>query len=187
MTRQLKGFFLCIFLAAPPNVHAVEVNTLEISREGKVYRVHSDTFLNAPRVQVQALLAQYDRIPRLDPDISEVALLGVTADGSTRMRLASRQCVLLICFRYRWVQDVSTTKIGDILARFVAGGGNLTQGWMRYRTLASGDGTRLIVLAQLAAPDLPLPASLTGHFMRKKLLTEARETALLIERAVLEK
>lgn len=152
-----------------------------------MYRVHSDTFLNAPRVQVQALLKQYDRIPRLDPDIYDVELLGLTSDGSTRMRLASRQCVLIMCFRYRWVQDVSTTKNGDILARFVPGGGNLTQGWMRYRTLASGDGTRLIVLAQLSAPNLPMPVSLTGHFIRKKLLTEARETALLIERAVLEK
>ena len=180
-----KALIACFALVSSFWVHAAEVRQLEVSRDGQMYRLYSEMFVNAPHSDVRSLLARYDAVAKLDPDITKVEMLGANPDGTLRMRLASKQCVLVFCFSYRWTQDVLSTANGNILAKILPGGGDLTSGWVLYRTAQSGTGTRLIVDAHIAAPALKLPRAVVRHFMRRKLKNKAYETASLVERAAI--
>ena len=87
-------------------------------------------------------------------------------------------------YQLSWTQDVLTTEGGDIFAKIVPGSGDLTSGWVLYRAVQSGAGTRLIVDADVEI-SLPLPNAIAGYFVRRKLKSEIYETASLLERAVL--
>ena len=163
-----------------------EVRAFEMLRNGGMYRLHYDIALSADLDRVRAVLERYDRIPRLDPDIEQVTMLGANANGSVRMRLAASQCLLVFCVRYRWTQDVHTLPSGNILAVVVPGEGDIHAGWVLYRTVREGDNTRLIVDADVDASGIPLPASLAAAWMRDRLRDEALETARLVEQAARE-
>lgn len=174
----------CAMTLAEP-AQTAEVRAFEMVRSGETYRLHSDIALNADFERVRAVLARYERIPQLDPDITEVTMIGANANGSVRMRLAAHQC-MLFCIRYRWTQDVRTLPSGDILAVVVPGDGDIRAGWVRYRTVRDGDLTRLIVDADVDASSLPLPTPLVAPWLQARLKDEALETARLVEKAASE-
>lgn len=183
--RTFMGAFICTLgvLAYTVAAGATEIRAFEVTRDGEMYRLHSDIALQADAERVRAVLARYERIPQLDPDITEVTMLGANTDGSVRMRLAGSQCVLIFCVRYRWTQDVRTLPSGDIFAEIVPDGGDIGAGWVRYRTVREGTRTRLIVDADIDASGVPLPAALAESWMQARLQDEALETARLVERA----
>ena len=162
---------------------AAEINLVEVERSGQMYRLHSDITLRAPLERVRVVLSRYERIPRLDPDIREVTILGPNANGGVRMRLVSSQCLGVICKRVRWTQDVRTLPSGDILAEMVPSDGDIQAGWVRYRTVHDDHQTRLIVDAEIDASSIPLPGVLLDPLMQRRLENEALETARLVELA----
>lgn len=164
-------------------VAAIEVRAFQVARDGERYHLHSDMVVRASLERVNRILHRFDQIPSLDPDISEVTVLGTNPDGSVRMRLAARQCFLWICIPYGWTQDVSLLPSGDIYARMVAGGGDIESGWIRYRTEARENGTRLVVDAEIDASGIVFPAALIEPLMQARLRDEALETARLVEQA----
>ena len=183
--RTFGVTFVCALavLASTAAVGATEIRAFQVTRNGEMYRLHSDITLQADAERVRAVLARYERIPQLDPDITEVTMLGANTDGSVRMRLAGSQCVLIFCVRYRWTQDVRTLPSGDIFAEIVPDGGDIGAGWVRYRTVREGARTRLIVDADIDASGVPLPAALAESWMQARLQDEALETARLVEHA----
>lgn len=185
-TRHLASAVLLLVmgaLATAGPARSAEVRSFDISRNGQTYRLHSDIALSAHPARVREVLSRYERIPQLDPDITEVTLLGHTANGSIRMRLAASQCLVLLCVRYRWTQDVRTLPSGDILAVIVPGDGDIQSGWIRYGAVPDGDRTRLLVDADVDASGIPLPAYLAAPWLQARLRDEALETAQLVERA----
>ena len=174
---------LITMTASTVSVSAAEVNAFDVVRSGNTYRLHSDITLGAPLKRVRAVLSQYERIPRLDPDITDVTMMGANADGSVRMRLVSSHCLAFVCVRYRWTQDVRTLPSGDIFSEIVPIAGDIQAGWVRYRTVHDGPQTRLIVDAEIDASGLPLPGALIEPWMQRRLDDEALETARLVERA----
>ena len=174
---------LLVGITTSTTAGAVTVNAFDIARSGDTFRLHSDITLRAPLERVRAVLSQYERIPRIDPDITEVTMMGVNANGSVRMRLASSHCFLFACLRYRWTQDVRTLPSGDIVAEIVPVPGEAQSGWVRYRTVRAGEHTRLVVDAEIDASGLPLPGALIGPWMQRRLDDEARETGYLVEGA----
>jgi len=170
-------------LGTPAAGSAAELKAFEVTRNGARYRMHSDIALLADIESVRSVLSRYESIARIDPDISEVTMLGANDDGSVRMRLASSHCVGFVCLKYRWTQDVRTLPSGAILARMVPGAGDIESGWVRYQTIRYGSKTRLVVDAEIDASGIPLPASLIGPWMQRRLEKEAIETARLVERA----
>lgn len=169
--------------ASPVSAGAAEANAFHIARSGDTFRLHSDITLGAPLERVRAVLSQYERIPRLDPDITDVTMMGANGNGSVRMRLVSSNCLVFVCIRYRWTQDVRTLPSGDIVAEIVPVAGDIQSGWVRYQTVHDGPHTRLIVDAEIDASSLPLPAALFEPWMHRRLESEAMETAHLVERA----
>lgn len=167
----------------PTPLDATEVNAIHTSQNGDTFRLHSDISLGASLAHVREVLSRYDSIPRLDPDITEVTMLGANANGSMRMSLATSQCLAFICMRYRWTQDVRTLDSGEILAEIVPGHGDINTGWMRYRAVRDGSHTRLIVDAEIDTSGVALPAGLIAPWIQGRLEDEALETAHLVERA----
>lgn len=181
--RVLTCLAFVVMVMFVGRVDAVQVRAFELVRAGETYRLHSDITLDADPSRVRSVLGRYEHIPELDPDITEVTMLGVNDDGSVRMRLATYQCVAIVCAHYRWTQDVLTLPSGDVVAEVVAGRGDIRAGRVRYRAVPHGDGARLVVDADIDVSGLPLPASLLAPWMHASLRDEALETARLVERA----
>lgn len=106
-------------LALSPSVSpAAETVYAAVEREGDAYLVEFRVRLDAPADRVRAITADYERFPALSPTILESEVLERRGDGSLRIRVVLRPCVLVFCKRITKVSDAERMKGGEI--RYVA-------------------------------------------------------------------
>jgi hypothetical protein len=129
---------------------------------------------------VRAILTDYEGLPRVNPGIKKVELLDSAGTGA-RMRVTSGVCMLLICLDYTWVQNVTTSPAGDVVAVVDGTEGDFREGRARWRFRADAARTRL-VFDGYVVPSFWFPPLLGPWLIKRKLLEEALETAVGVER-----
>jgi len=177
--RLLLLALLCVH--CPGLVEAGEVAEATVEHDRGRFTLHTDVLIEAPAARTRAVLTQFEKLPRVNPGIQSVKILGHTPDGQVRMRVRSRVCVMVMCMAYNWVQRVDMLPSGDIVTHFDPAASDFRQGWVRYRFVPEGQQTRLIMDADLT-PDFWFPPVLGPWVIKNKLREEALETALSVER-----
>lgn len=175
----LLGLLFLLSLGAF-SVPAGEVAAAVVRHSGGRFTVHTDILIQAPVARVRTTLMQFENLPKVNPGIKKVEILERIDASRLRMRVESRVCMLLICRRYRWVQEVSILASGDIETRIDPEVSDFREGWVRYRLLPEGAETRLIVDAELV-PDFWFPPLIGPLLIKNKLRNEALKTAARIE------
>ena len=156
-----------------------------VSVKAGVYHLYSAVLVEQAPAQVRRVLTDYAQLPRINPGITKVRLLDVSATGAQRMAVEATSCVMLFCRTYRWVQAVRDLDDGTILAVLESPPGDLQsdfrKGLTRYRFLPHDDDcTRLVFEAELE-PIFWIPPMVGPWLIERKLIAEALETARSIE------
>ena len=124
------------------------------------YTVAFDMVLDAETARVRELMTDYDHLDRLSGSVIRSRVLGMHPDGSRRMQLDMRACVLFLCRTVRRVQDVQTQPGGDITTRAVPALSDFSRAEERWRITAQGNGTlRRATGAGLFCPADPRPVA----------------------------
>ena len=159
---------------------AGEVLSAKVEHDAGRFTIYSDIRIQAPADRVRTILTRYENLPRVNGGIKSVKILQRRADGSARMRVLARICILFICREYHWVQEATTLPSGDILTVIDPEESTFREGWVRYQILPDGDNTRLVTNADLV-PDIWFPPVIGPWLIKHKLQSETLETAEGVE------
>jgi hypothetical protein len=108
-----------LLLALVPHFSmAAETIYAVVERDGDNYLVEFLVRLNAPLGRVRAITDDYERFPALSPTIIESEVLERRNDGSLRIKVVLRPCVLVFCKRITKTSDAERMAGGEV--RYVA-------------------------------------------------------------------
>lgn len=133
---------------------ALQVQALDVRREGGSYHVAVNVLIEAPQPRVQAILSDAAALPKLDPSIK--AVRATPMGEGQRIESELEQCLFGFCRDLLHVQQVVAVE-GEIRAETLAEpGSSFKSGAARWQLAAEGAATRLIFTAR-TEPDLWLP------------------------------
>ena len=148
------------------------------------FNLTTDLWIAVSPQRARAILMQYENIPRLNDTVREVEVLERRDNGTDRVRIKARVCILLFCQDYGWTQEVKTLESGDILAVFDPTESDFRFGHTLYRMSPEGDGTRFSVEAELE-PTFWFPPVVGAWLIEREFARQATETGKNIERIYL--
>ncbi len=158
---------------------ALQLQTLEISRDEGVYHVLVDVLIAATPARVRAQLLDVRRLPELNPSVK--AVRASEEAGGLRVESELEECLFGFCRRLLHVQQVETE--GDeISAQTLAvQGSSFKSGIARWQLKAEGEGTRLIFTAD-TEPDLWLPPLIGPSAVMRQLREKTEASLYALER-----
>lgn len=166
----------------PVQVVAVNIRTLEITRNKESYHVTFDVLLGTEPEIAWKLLSDYRQWPRLSKNLKETTLLKTFPDGRQRVKLRFRSCILVFCKTVRQIKDVTTRPKQDIFTVMVSEQSDFTAGWEHWQIVAEHNKTRIYYTAEIV-PSFRLPPligpSILKHKLRQTLIQTVTELEIL--------
>ena len=167
-----------LLLTGSAAAYSLGENTIRHS-DGR-YTVAFDMLLDAETARVRELMTDYDHLDRLSAIVTRSRVLAVRPDGSRRIRLDMRACVLFLCKTVRRVQDVETHANGDITTRAVPSLSDFSHAEEHWRIVPQGNGTRIRYDAHMV-PDFFVPPILGPWLLQRALRRDLLGAAALLE------
>lgn len=177
--RLISRLALVALLAGQPAL-AASVLESDISHEGKRYEVRFEFRVQAQAARVRELLLDYERRPLAD-SVQELRLLEVRPDGTRRVRVVMRVCVLFICQTMTKNADMQELSNGDLLSVGDPAEGDFDLIRERWSLFPEGNTTRVRYQSELI-PRFFIPPLIGPWILKARLLTELETTAERIER-----
>ena len=178
--RVNRSAVLLLALAAVSYSMAVEIDDVQISQKGRVYRAQLTFDVTASVDQVASVLTDYEHPNRLTPDVTGREIVG-RQNGVTRVRTEIHSCVVFFCKNITLTQDV-TVVAGAIKADIVPEESDFRSGYLLW-SITSGDlGGAHIQYESVIEPDFFIPPLVGGYFMRKRFRQQIFATAENLER-----
>ncbi|MEE8237390.1 MAG: SRPBCC family protein [Gammaproteobacteria bacterium] len=178
--RVNRSAVLLLALAAVSYSMAVEIDDVQISQKGRVYRAQLTFDVTASVDQVASVLTDYEHPNRLTPDVTGREIVG-RQNGVTRVRTEIHSCVVFFCKDITLTQDV-TVVAGAIKADIVPEESDFRSGYLLW-SITSGDlGGAHIQYESVIEPDFFIPPLVGGYFMRKRFRQQIFATAENLER-----
>ena len=147
------------------DAQSAELKDAEVTATAEGYRLRTAVMVSARATDVRDALAQFERLPALNPNNESVEKLASSADGETRLLLKTKTCVLFFCQRYQWTQRVRSEANGDIVATVEPVNGDFRRGTFHYRFHSVGDNCLLVTEADLEPRD-----GLPGGWLQRGLM-----------------
>jgi hypothetical protein len=156
-------------------VGAAEVLEADVVHKDGLYTVRFDVRLTAPADKVKRHLTDYGNYAKHAKSIVESTVLSQAPDGTVRLRLRMRSCVLFFCRETNVVKDISEQADGTIHARIDSQLSDFRESTERWRLFADdAQHTRLQYNAELT-PTFYVPP-LIGPWWLKRKMRELLET-----------
>lgn len=160
---------------------AATFNSLKVSRDGDIYRLSSDVYLDAPLPQVYRVLTDYNHLTRISRVIQRSRLLARPDAHTALVYVESRACVLFFCHTIKETQRVTESPPADLSAAVIPAQSNVKLAESTWHLQAEGQGTRmqwnLTIEPEFWVPPLIGPALVEGE-----LRTEGEYSARGIEK-----
>ena len=174
----------CILPSVP--LRAAELQRFGLEVQGDGYRVQAQGLIDAPRDAVRQVLTNYPALHRTSPRIIESDLVGVTADGVSRVRTLNRLCFLAFCRDIRHLQLIREVSYGDFESNSLAAESDLTRGYARWHLQNRGDATRLDIDFRFAMESYTwIPSFISRFVVASALRSDAKALIEGIERTAL--
>lgn len=176
MRRTLVGLLLCLSSA---NALALQLETLEVSRDDSVYHVVVNVLIEAAPERVRAQLLDVGALPQLNPSLKSAR--ATEEAGGVRVESELEECLFGICRRLLHVQQV-VARGNEITAQTLAvQGSSFRSGVAHWQLTAEGAGTRLLFTAD-TEPDVWLPPIIGPSALMRQLKVKTLASLQNLER-----
>ncbi len=166
--------------------HAVDVDTLDVQRDGSRYRVTMDVRLDAEADAAYRIFADPANLPRINPAVRHAEVLAGAATGSTRLLTEVHVCFSFFCRTLRQVQDMRQqpqSPGGWLYADVLPDRSDLRFGQARWHLQACETPARTCLRFEATLePRFWVPLLIGPFLMQRKLRQEAVQTSEGIER-----
>lgn len=167
-----------LLVSAPAT--AYRLGETAIQHKAGVYTVAFDVHLDADAGRVRELMTDYDHLDRLSSIVTTSQVLEVLADGSRRIKLDMRACVLFLCKTVRRVQKVTTLANGDITTSAIPELSDFARAHEHWRIQEQHNGTRIHYRAELV-PSFFVPPWLGPYLIKQAIRRELVTAAQRLE------
>jgi len=166
--------------------HAAKIQTLSISQDADNYKIIFDAEVNVPAPAVFEILADYDRLYRLSPIITEVSVYPGPDGRGERVRSVLKACLLFVCQELVQVEDVTEPGEGRIVGDMVPAESDFRRGHCEWRITDKGSRTHLHYEATRTINFRVLP--LIGPWVLKRAMREhLRASIVTLEQLIADK
>jgi hypothetical protein len=148
----------------------VEPVEFRADENGGEYHITTEAVLHAPAESVRAVLTDYAHAYRLDPSITESALLPSQEAGVVRLRTRIQDCVAFYCVDLVSVADIKELPSGDLDVVVIPELSSFRSGTAEWHIQSRQGATRIRYELRLA-PDFFIPP-LIGHIIIIKTLRD---------------
>lgn len=139
----MQILLLVVLAEACSSASATSFNSLKISRDGDIYRLSADVYLNAPLPQVYRVLTDYNHLTRISSVIRRSHLLGRPDAHTATVYVESRACVLFFCHTIKETQKVVEVPPADLSATAIPAQSNVKLAESTWHLQVEGHGTRM--------------------------------------------
>jgi hypothetical protein len=183
MRRKLnlgrRAILLITALFSVSYAMALTIDTLDVTSQGRTFKVQMKLEIAAPVDQIVAVLTDYRYPDRLSAKVTKKNVIS-RSEGITRVRIEFRSCVFLYCKQLTLTQDV-TANAGVIYAETIPELSDFLSGSMRWLVSPDGNGGSHIVYFAVMEPDIFIPPFIGEPLIRTRLRREMLEIAENLE------
>ena len=174
------GIVLGVSSLASGAVFAAEIQLLEVERSGARVQIDSRMLIAAPRADVFAALADYERFSELSDRYLESRFIPEDFDGTPRIYTKVEGCVLFFCRTIKRYARLELTPDTLIVALVDAQLSDLEFGHERWELSDVPEGTQVIYRHELE-PDFWVPPLIGVWAIKRILSRDALRAASRIE------
>ena len=156
-------------VAAPSR--AIEPVELRAYENGGEYHISTEMVLHAPAASVRAVLTDYVHAYRLDPSITESAILPSLEDDVVRLRVRLEECAAFYCVDLVSVTDIKELPSGDLEVLVIPELSTFRSGAAEWR-IQSWQGETRVHYELRVEPDFFIPPWIGPTIMIRKLKNE---------------
>ncbi len=182
MSDRLTGArsaFLLAGLIGFGSALALDIDDLNVTKEGDVYQVQMTFDVAARPAHVVEVLTDFQNPHRLSPDVTGREIIS-REDGVTRVHTELRGCLLFFCRNLEMTQDV--TSVADtVLAVIVPGQSDFRSGRWLWTITAINEGTSHVAFEASMEPDVFIPPLFGKTLIRRMLEQEVLAIATNLE------
>jgi hypothetical protein len=172
----------CLLLAFIPSLLAAAGTfpTLEISEQSGNYRIRMAALIHAPAQFVFEVLTDYRHIYRLNPAITQSAILPSPHEGTVRVRTRMEGCILFFCRDIDRVEEVREVGGGHLQTVIIPEYSDFTSGSADWRIHPLGNYSRIVYEAQVT-PAFFIPPVIGSYFVKRALGEAVRTSFVRLE------
>jgi hypothetical protein len=166
-TRTLSIRVLCLLLALAPCVLlGAELSPrIDISENTGNYRIRMVALIRAPAQTVYEVLTDYRHIYRLNPAITQSAILPPPNDATVRVKTRMEGCIFFFCTDVDRVEDVRELDAGHLQAVIIPELSDFSSGSADWRVQPFGNISRLVYEAEIT-PTFFIPPLIGSYFVK---------------------
>jgi len=179
LTARLVVLALVPLVVAAP-CRAVESVEFRAYENGGEYHVSTEMVLHAPADSVRAVLTDYVHAYRLNPSITESAILPSVEDGVVRLRTRIEDCVGFYCVDVVSVADIKEQPSGDLAVVVIPELSSFRSGSAEWR-IQSWQGESRVRYELRLEPDFFIPPLIGRVLILRKLRNEILATFRRLE------
>jgi hypothetical protein len=157
---------LLLAVASPLLAAADTLPGVEISEDGGTYAIRMVALIRAPAQAVYEVLTDYRHIYRLNPAITQSAVLPSPHDGTVRVKTRMEGCIFFFCRDVDRVEEVRELDGGHLHAVIVPEYSDFTAGSADWQIQPLGDDSLIVYQAQVT-PAFFIPPVIGSYFAKQ--------------------
>jgi hypothetical protein len=161
-----------------------KIDHIDVAHEGKRYRVTMRARMDVDAARAYAVFTDFPRLVEINPAIIKAEPIDGAAPGQQRVHTQVRVCVMSICRIFDQVQDMQLQPPEQLNAQVIPELSNLRFGQAQWR-IWDHDGEAHLHFSAEIEPDFWIPPLVGPWLIKRKLQSEAEETANGIEQLAL--
>lgn len=161
---------------------AADIERTDIWFSNGEYRYFFAATLNANAADVRAIVADFDRLARLNDDIITSRLLERYDENRLKRRLLLKHCLLVFCFDLDFVENVEILPNGDIETILIPEESSFRHGTSVWRITALDEQHTRVSLEAHQAPKFWIPPVIGPLVVQSSFVAEVTETVSKLER-----
>ncbi len=178
---SLRALLCCAALIAAPPAMPADIDQITVEHSNKRYRVEMHARMDTAAERAYAVFTDYPRLVEINPAIIRAEPTPGAPAGLQRVHTQVRVCVVGICRVFDQVQDMHKSPPDRLAASVLPEQSNLRFGQAQWRIWDEDGRARLHFVAEIE-PDFWIPPLIGPWLIKRKLESEAEETANGIER-----
>ncbi|MGH8279455.1 MAG: SRPBCC family protein [Gammaproteobacteria bacterium] len=177
----MRSVVLLLLLGACAAAQAAQFHSLTVSRNGKLYSMAAEVYLDAPVPDVYRVLTDYDHLNRISGAVRKSYLVRRVDAMTAVVYTESRVCVLFFCHTIQETQTVTETPPTGLHAEIIPAESNVKVATSIWHLQADGTGT-LMQWSLSVEPEFWIPPLIGPALMKGALRSEGEYSAHGIEK-----
>ncbi len=144
------------------------IRTIDVQHDDGVYRLVSDTYIDAPREAIFEVLTDYERFGRISSSYTDYGFMEPAADGVPIVYTTMEGCVLFFCVSMRRVERMETRAPGFIRTDVLPEQSDFKSSVSEWTLTPEAGGTKLIY-SLVVEPDFWIPPLIGPWVLKQRL------------------